>query len=43
LTYYYFIPYGTVLETMYKALRSNMNLVELIMKHPELVHRTEVG
>lgn len=43
LTYYYLIPEGTVLETMYLALRAKRSLVEFVMHHPNLIHHRERG
>lgn len=43
LTYYYFLPRGTHLETMFKALKSKMDMVEYIAHHPDLIHHEELG
>lgn len=42
LTYYYFLPRGTHLETMYLALKGKMDMVDFIAKHPDLIHHQEV-
>lgn len=41
LTYYYFLPEGTVLEAMYHALHEKMDMTDYILKHPELIHHEE--
>jgi len=41
LTYYYFLPRGTHLETMYLALKEGMNMVDYVVKHPDLIHHEE--
>lgn len=41
LTYYYFLPQGTVLETMYLALSDKMNLVNFVLKHKDIIHHEE--
>jgi rhodanese-related sulfurtransferase len=43
LTYYYFLPRGTVLETMYLALKTKMDLVEFVLKHKDIIHHEEVS
>jgi superfamily II DNA or RNA helicase len=43
LTYYYFIPRHTHLETMLLALREKMNMVEYVTKHPDIIHHEETA
>ena len=43
LTYYYFLPRGTVLETMYLALKTKMDLVDFVLKHQDIIHHEETG
>jgi hypothetical protein len=41
LTYYYFLPPGTYLETIYKALKEGMDMAEYVAKHPDIIHHME--
>lgn len=41
LTYYYFLPPGTVLEANYYALMAGMDLAQWVTRHPTLIHHTE--
>lgn len=41
LTYYYFIPQGTYLEVMLKALREGMDMATYVARHPSIIHHTE--
>lgn len=43
LTYYYLLPRGTHLETMYRALAAKLDLADYVAKHPALVHFRERG
>lgn len=43
LTYYYFLPRGTILEHMKVALDNKMDMATYITKHPHLIHHKERG
>lgn len=43
LTYVYFIPRHTHLETMLLALRGKMDMVEYITKHRDIIHHEETA
>jgi hypothetical protein len=43
LTYYYFLPQGTVLETMYLALKDKRDLVDFVMNHKAIIHHEETA
>jgi hypothetical protein len=43
LTYYYFLPRGTYLEVMYKALKEGKDLADYVANHPTLIHHKETG
>lgn len=41
LTYYYFLPVGTIHEDNFKALKEGLDLADYVTKHPSIIHHVE--